>query len=208
MSPEMVDIPLIRQNNSRPLRKDDIAIHLHPFSDLPLLQSHLHPKFVILDAGRKLNLKPEAMDSLSEMTSDLITFRKITRIYAAWTSDLPMGAENDKTFYFQEDYDDGSYQGDDQSDRTASRRVPDPTARKRARQNESPTPAPNQGGRGQQTLKRAPSICLSKKSVELHDKTSGDKNWTDDALRDWSRQCHPLAETDHAPWKPTEICMI
>lgn len=53
-------IPLIRQNDDpkappRALSVNDISIHLFPFRDI-ILESHVHPKFVILEVGRKMRL--------------------------------------------------------------------------------------------------------------------------------------------------------
>jgi hypothetical protein len=36
---------------SRALKSDDFTIHVHPFEKYPLIESHLHPKFVILQTG-------------------------------------------------------------------------------------------------------------------------------------------------------------
>ena len=33
---------------------EHVHIHLYPFDTLPLLESHLHPKFIIFDTGNKL----------------------------------------------------------------------------------------------------------------------------------------------------------
>lgn len=208
-------IPLIRQNDkpdapSRVLRANDIPIHLFPFRDMPLLESHIHPKFVILETGRKLRLlKPKLLEDLGKTYSSPV-YNQTLDIYDAWTAPLPEDAYNDETFNYKVDPD-GSNPGDGTSDRTARRRVEDPNARKRQRQddpNDSPSSAPKQGGQGQQTLKHSPSLCLSKKLLELHDEKSGGKKWTDDAVRDWSKQCRlPLPESIHAPWNPTEICV-
>ena len=73
--------------------------HFYPFSELPLLKSHLYPHFVVYDAGEKLathtvpdsNKIPRLPGSLFDEAeqrlpgaSTLLPF--ILRLYTSWTS--------------------------------------------------------------------------------------------------------------------------
>ena len=47
-------------------------VHSPPFNTLPLLESHIHPKFVIYDAGFKLmGLKLNFVENISQQFSSL-----------------------------------------------------------------------------------------------------------------------------------------
>ncbi|KAK7678590.1 hypothetical protein QCA50_018462 [Cerrena zonata] len=58
MPDQMLDIPILRQDQlpapGTAASPNMFTIHTHPFTTLPPLESHVHPKFVILEAGRKL----------------------------------------------------------------------------------------------------------------------------------------------------------
>jgi hypothetical protein len=43
-------MPILHQT----LQPDAVAVHYYPFDTLQLLRSHLHPKYAIFEAGRKL----------------------------------------------------------------------------------------------------------------------------------------------------------
>jgi hypothetical protein len=82
----MKPYPTLRQNEHTPLpNKDQFTLHLYPFQILPPLHSHLHPKFAIVELGRKfINLlagDPVAAEEAISLYPDL---RRICSIYAAW----------------------------------------------------------------------------------------------------------------------------
>ncbi|KAK7686098.1 hypothetical protein QCA50_010910 [Cerrena zonata] len=59
MPDQMLDIPILRQDRESTAPgtaavPDMFTIHTHPFTTLPPLTSHVHPKFAILETGRKL----------------------------------------------------------------------------------------------------------------------------------------------------------
>ncbi|KZP19577.1 hypothetical protein FIBSPDRAFT_559317 [Athelia psychrophila] len=79
-----------------PLRLDYISSHLHPFTTLPQLESHLRPHFAIFEAGRKLaklaGLNPAA---LLDALADCPLLDKIITIYAAWIRARPSKVKHD-----------------------------------------------------------------------------------------------------------------
>jgi hypothetical protein len=82
----------------------NFKINLYPFTTLPLLRSHLHPKFVIFDAGRKLSKYPaEEWEQLELSFMDtfnisLDTIGSLVTLYTAWTRELTPTQQNDPSF--------------------------------------------------------------------------------------------------------------
>lgn len=77
----------------------DVTIHLYPFRTLPLLESHLRPEFVILEAGRKLKkyrklarISDGVLVALRVVITQWPFVTKIENIYEAWMRPLPDGA--------------------------------------------------------------------------------------------------------------------
>ncbi|KAF8637443.1 hypothetical protein AX17_002808 [Amanita inopinata Kibby_2008] len=79
-----------------PPKPEHFAIYTHPFENLPLLESHLHPKFAILEAGRKLDLLDA--DVLVSFLEGHLILKKVNQIYKAWTRQRPEDANKDKTY--------------------------------------------------------------------------------------------------------------
>lgn len=74
---------VVRRDNGTP------TMHRYPFENLPLLKSHLHPKFAIFDAGRKLlKLDPPPYLKLIE-TFPSLSFSSVQDLYTTWTHDPP-----------------------------------------------------------------------------------------------------------------------
>lgn len=84
----MKSICIARQENyaqNRPAATTDFKIHIHPFDELPEIRSHLHPKFAIVELGRKLSkLDPGSFKSLILSSSIYI---RIRTIFVAWTNE-------------------------------------------------------------------------------------------------------------------------
>lgn len=178
---------------------------------MPYLTSHIHPKFAILEAGFAIyRITQEAGPSYhSWLTQRFPILTQISDIYEAWTAEVPHDPTNDLTYHPPVDSSDDNGENDEDSNYTESRRPKQSKRQKRSRQNnpQTLTPAPqpqHQGGKQsqgrQRALKREPSICLSKKSLELHDSISGEKDWTNDAIQHWSEGCCPFRDADHTPW--------
>lgn len=92
----MRHVTIVRQNHDRtPTQASDVTVHLFPFQTLPVLESHIHPKFVILDAAPKIAAL-EATAGYSDIADALIetlansfpVIKKLKDIYEAWDRDL------------------------------------------------------------------------------------------------------------------------
>lgn len=96
----MKEITIARQADIEvPERPSDVTVHVYPFRTLPLLKSHLHPKFSILNAGYKLKKLRGIVRKFGygrELLQMLLNcwpfLKKIERIYQAWTRPLPRRA--------------------------------------------------------------------------------------------------------------------
>ncbi|KAK7686103.1 hypothetical protein QCA50_010915 [Cerrena zonata] len=90
----VMKMTISRQNTVHPngtaVLADNVTVHEHPFQTLPLLESHLHPKFVLFDAGRKLDavIKSPTGSEGSDFMQALAASMKQNYIYG-------MGLEDD-----------------------------------------------------------------------------------------------------------------
>jgi hypothetical protein len=87
-------ILLTRQNDD----DDGSIVYNYPYDTLPRLRSHLHPKFVIFNTGKKLRRALEGIildPELQRLNPNLVT---ILRVYDAWILPLPVNAMDDVTY--------------------------------------------------------------------------------------------------------------
>lgn len=118
--------------------------YTYPYRAFPELKSHLHPKFVIFDAGKKLEKlmgisdnPPVVMEILNVLPSRPATISNIVKLYSAWIRNIPQDALDDISYVDPneelvseledgsdggdgDDSEDGDYKGYDS--RTKSRR--------------------------------------------------------------------------------------
>ena len=75
---------IVRQNDD-----NTSSLCVHPFSELRELRfkSHIHPKFVIFDVGRKMESWEE--DLTAKLMKDFPSLRMISFLYHAWSRDVP-----------------------------------------------------------------------------------------------------------------------
>ncbi|EKM76557.1 hypothetical protein AGABI1DRAFT_108652 [Agaricus bisporus var. burnettii JB137-S8] len=83
---------ILRQNeHAPPPNKDQYTFHFYPFDTLPPFRSHLHPKFAIVELGRKYHeLRGKNLAAASAALSSYPILSRVNRIYAAWLL-LPKG---------------------------------------------------------------------------------------------------------------------
>lgn len=83
----MESIAFMRQNeNPGTLTPSNFTVHVYPFTTLPDLISHIHPKFVIMATGRALfHLEEDAREALLQKFPTLTT---ILNLSMAWSSIL------------------------------------------------------------------------------------------------------------------------
>ena len=212
----MEETAIYRQNTvDKPTKPTDWTVHCHPFSTLPLLESHLHPKFVIYETGRKLDdilcpLRPlsekKGRDEEIALVEEVVArvnegrrqFRsklrktwpaitQIEHIYAAWTHNLDTGFNPSSP----SSDDDGS---DDDNDNETNRTGPRNVKRRRYNiYNESPTRQPSgkrnaDGGRRQRksTVVHSDSCTLTGKALRNLEKCMDKAGWSEEAILAWS----------------------
>ena len=74
------------------MSQEHCTTHFYPFNTLPLLESHVHPKFVIYNAGTKLaGLSQECYAKLIE---DFPSLASVCTLHNAWMQ-LPKQEELD-----------------------------------------------------------------------------------------------------------------
>ena len=77
---------------------EDFIVHKYPYKSFPLLQSHLHPQFVIFDSGRKLKKLEAAV--LKKLADDTPSLLNVVQLHSAWME--PPGEEvQDKDLSYQ-----------------------------------------------------------------------------------------------------------
>ncbi|KZP27457.1 hypothetical protein FIBSPDRAFT_297547 [Athelia psychrophila] len=175
-----------------PLRPDRISSHLHPFTTLPQLESHLRPHFAIFEAGRKLDkLRPVAV---VRALADYSLLVKILAIYAAWIQARPSKI-NKKVASVPTPLPKNPDIEDDAETQPGRCRSP-PRRRSQRRQLASPTPhggekqnLGNRQGGGENIAddggKRKRALGLSGETLR-HYFDAGEKMWTSDSIRAWS----------------------
>ena len=82
-------------------RQDDdagpLTTHTYPYNTLPLLKSHLHPQFVIFNAGSKLSKLMGGKSTLNELQKVSenhpdVDLNTVIMLYDAWTRPIPEDA--------------------------------------------------------------------------------------------------------------------
>ena len=97
----MENLRIVRQDfipsdSSTPVSDANSTIHMCPFDTLPQLESHIHPKFVIVNAGAKL-VKLATVDVL-KLVEDFPRLSSIITLYNAWTRELAEKELKDPSF--------------------------------------------------------------------------------------------------------------
>ncbi|KAH7921539.1 hypothetical protein BV22DRAFT_1122097 [Leucogyrophana mollusca] len=102
------------------LSPDDFTVRVYPFDTLPVLVSHIHPKFAIVAAGMRLStLQAEDVSALADAFPIL---PKIVALYRAWTGPCPANAQENDSFWppynpSDDDADDDDDRGDEPRDK-------------------------------------------------------------------------------------------
>ncbi|KAF9496611.1 hypothetical protein BDN71DRAFT_1445822 [Pleurotus eryngii] len=79
-----------------PLGPSDTVTHYFPFDTMPLLTSHIHPKFAIFELGRQISALP--MDLKIKLINATPILCSIIDIYRAWSETPPAGFLADTVF--------------------------------------------------------------------------------------------------------------
>lgn len=211
----MESIAIHRQNTvpapDTPLSTNDFKTHTYPFTTLPLMTSHLHPKFAILEAGRKLETLET--NNVAELIGSYPSLGDVVVLYGAWTRAVPGNAMADRTYNNPDendssDHDDDRREEDSSNDEDYKDNRSQHTScgrygsRKRCAPHGSPTPSSKRPRRegGTHGQKRKYSSLISGVTMVEHSRKVGKMTWTDDAVRNWSTRCRPLHFDVHRPW--------
>lgn len=81
----------------------DFTFDVYPFDNLPWVTSHLDPKFVIMEAGRKLDLmdggwRLKFHGAYQEFFNSHPSLRRLLLLYEAWSAPIPPDAFKDPGF--------------------------------------------------------------------------------------------------------------
>ncbi|KAF8635004.1 hypothetical protein AX17_004050 [Amanita inopinata Kibby_2008] len=218
MPGQMANIAIHRQHrvpdDGTPLTPNDFSTYMYPFDGFPLLTSHLHPRFVILEAGRRLNLLDAAVLLLFVTRHPILT--QVSQIFSAWTCHRPATAMDDKSY--NPDKDDDNRDDDFASSGVGSSRETDPhryDSRKRRMQSGSPPPDSKRGryedkshGHKHKQQKQSSSTRLSKKMLVEHNQQLGRAPWTRDAVKVWSKKCVPRKSTNSKPKNQNPVTAV
>jgi hypothetical protein len=189
----MTEVAIHRQNRvgAGPLAPGDFTTYTYPFDDMPVFKSHLHPKFAILEAGRKLN-EIDFVTSIQK-SKDYPILTKVAEIYSAWTRPRPDQAMNDPSYNHDSDDDEDGDDGTNRSTvhteahRYGFRRRPNaPGSPKLGSKRSGGEP-----GKGARPYKRKRSVCFSEKTIVEHNREYGRGKWTREEISYWSKHCCP-----------------
>ena len=78
----------------------DVSIHTYPYHTIPLLKSHLHPKFVIFNGGCKLTgLEAHGAGALyTRIINEFPSLEKVMSVYDSWRAKVPEVVLKDETY--------------------------------------------------------------------------------------------------------------
>ena len=166
--------PILHQDiTDTPLSTGHFSFHLYPFKTLPLLKSHIHPKFVIFNAGAKL--ADLATADISKLVENFPGLSSVITIYDAWIRKLGQNQLNDPSFNLPK--------GDDtQSGRPHSKKRKAPARRTKFRSYPKKQKVPAVPGSKRSKLEPKRKV-LSK--LTLSSQLLGEAAWTDARIRKW-----------------------
>lgn len=213
----MEQVTILRQHSfppdGTPISSDHISNHFYPYSSFPRIESHLHPKFVIYNAGHKLFKCPA--DRLSELFRDFPSLASVRLLYEAWIRG-PQGHEaQDPSFKppeaddkddDEDDDDDDDGKDSDYDDRTQSRlsnskkRKAPVNAQRSQKKRKAPVnsqkkrkaPADKQGFKRSKLRPTEEGLSkttgLSQATLSNHNRLLGEGAWTYNCVCEWSKE--------------------
>lgn len=178
---------------ARDLLVSSFTTHIYPFPNFPLIRTHIHPKFAILEAGRQLlSMITSERQSFHRVTSTYPITEDVLDIYTAWTRDRPVEAEDDEGYISQDGNDSDEVGSDTNSQRTRPLRI---NLRKRPH---PPEESPSQNRRRHRAKRGHQegnlSVPLSHRTLVVHKRNVGKRKWSPEAIATWS---HKLASVEN-----------
>jgi hypothetical protein len=183
-----------------PPSPDQCTVHRYPFDTLPIIKSHLHPKFAIVNSGDKMH-RLQKLDGkvFAKALGDFPSLRLLKDVYTAWTGWVDV---NDPSFNvsrvvpldFHENDDVNGGDGDDADDSDYDdRTIPLRAGSKKNASQASPTrkrkranPAPQASGSNRKVL--------SETSLSKHNEQRGTHLWSDRRILKWRASSHQVAD--------------
>ena len=226
---DMKGIAFSRQNDySGPVSVDNFTVHVYPFNTLPVLVSHIHPKFVIMATAKTVFRQEQ--DAIQALIQQFPTLETILKLSLAWRNFIPRRAKEDRSYwppYDPSSTDDEGNGDDDKDDKDCQdnvtekgrlrlkRRTAEPPTRNRPkirRAAKRPAQMANDGdndiedtrtekGRYNPHRKRDRGKRHGSAVMAMveHNRQAGTEGWSKEALINWSKQCDP------EPARDTEI---
>jgi hypothetical protein len=127
--PDIEKRAIARRDVISPDKKPIITIHEYPFDKIPLLKSHLQPKFVIYNAGKKLAGLKNAL--LKKVIKDYPSTASMLSLYEAWMREPADDREEDPSYNLPDVNEDDDEDDDDNEDIPDYRLEPEWVLRKR-----------------------------------------------------------------------------
>lgn len=137
--PDMLLVPIHRQH-SPPIQGKppvDFTLHSHPYPEFPTIVSHVHPRFVLCNAGAKV---VEDFEVWAKQGVPESVIRKVACIWTAWTKEVGRKRIEERAFLNRRH--DNPDADDNNSERTANHRVASSALKRKLPEHQgSPTPA-------------------------------------------------------------------
>lgn len=187
-----------------PISNQHVTNHFYPFDTLPLFESHLHPKFAIYNAAKKLD--DFSSDHYLQLLEDYPQLSSIQILYNAWKR-RPKEDELDNPSFLPPQVDDNEDEDDDfeddphdfdYDDRPPSRQ----SRSKKGKAAASPTKSrpshptkrraeasPTKSHASHPKKRKAPpsSTGPTRKALSTHNQEVGKAAWTRNCIRQWSK---------------------
>jgi hypothetical protein len=192
------------------LQPTDFQVHVAPFDSFPIIHSHLHPKFAIVEAGRCMtelldeDTTPEGEFYWNSFIRSDQALQRILTIFTAWKERINVPRRGDdagESFYAQSDDDEGGGDSDDDDNKSGNHSTGTVPHRsgipKKKRNKKSP-----QGGSKSKRGRKRPIVAeqaherpiiaseetLSEGTLVDHDATVGIRPWSSDAIKAWTQK--------------------
>ncbi|KAF9483151.1 hypothetical protein BDN70DRAFT_990621 [Pholiota conissans] len=209
---------ITRQDDAHEPNENSFTSYVHPYDNFPDLLSHLHPRFAILEFGRKMTSNADLFSDYQGQYSARI--RSIFRIYTAWTSELPKNYEDSKSYKGSKSdkaptsHDDNDRNDSDPSEPDHEKGDPDyegrrPKGKKCSENDEGTEPrrvyfhrqrsgidAQTPGlanTRGRYNRAGKQSTSLFQEALVEHEKQVGEGGWTTESVSNWWQEVVELA---------------
>lgn len=165
----------------------DFTVYTYPFDGFPLLKSHLHPRFAIFEAGRRLeSLQP---NDYQRLLVDFPSLALIGNVYEAWSRKPPEEWKKDESYNVQDgdddDDDDDEHDGDGDPDYDDQTSIGRSFGRKRPAQS-SPTPQTKRQRPNPRPSGSKRKVLSELTMANYHRQPIGKTTWTADRIFDWS----------------------